>query len=135
MTPIRDSRISRSTLLGTSLLLGGLSASAALSSRPATRPFSSHREAPFVTENPKVDATDFYMFNSYEPGRDDMVVLVANYLPLQDGYGGPNYFTMDPRARYAIHVDNDGDASCRETASREHDQARRRCVPRECTRV
>ena len=25
---------------------------------------SSHREAPFITEMPKVDATDFYMFRS-----------------------------------------------------------------------
>jgi len=71
---------------------------------------SSHREAPFVTENPKVDATDFYMFTSYEPGREDHVVFVANYLPLQDAYGGPNYFKMDPTARYNIHIDNDGDA-------------------------
>jgi hypothetical protein len=71
---------------------------------------SSHREAPFVTEHPKVDATDFYMFTSYEPGREDHVTLVANYLPLQDPYGGPNYFTMDPDASYRIHVDNDGDS-------------------------
>jgi len=27
---------------------------------------SSHREAPFITEVPKVDGTDFYMFRSYE---------------------------------------------------------------------
>ena len=30
---------------------------------------SSHREAPFITEHPKVDGTDFYMFRSYESGR------------------------------------------------------------------
>ena len=71
---------------------------------------SSHREAPFVTEHPKVDATDFYMFRSYEPGRDGYVTLIANYIPLQDPYGGPNYFTMDPEALYEIHVDNNGDA-------------------------
>lgn len=71
---------------------------------------SSHREAPFLTKNPKVDATDFYMFRSYEPGREDYVTLIANYLPLQDPYGGPNYFTLDPDALYEIHVDNDGDA-------------------------
>ncbi len=71
---------------------------------------SSHREAPFVTENPKVDATDFYMFRSYEPGRDAFVTLIANYLPLQDPYGGPNYFTLDPDAVYDINIDNDGDA-------------------------
>jgi len=71
---------------------------------------SSHREAPFLTKSPKVDATDFYMFRSYEPGRGNYVTLIANYIPLQDAYGGPNYFSMDPDALYQIHVDNNGDA-------------------------
>jgi hypothetical protein len=71
---------------------------------------SSHREAPFITEMPKVDATDFYMFRSYETGREGFVTLIANYLPLQDPYGGPNYFMLDPDALYEIHVDNNGDA-------------------------
>jgi len=71
---------------------------------------SSHREAPFITENPKVDATDFYMFRSYETGREGYVTLIANYNPLQDAYGGPNYFSMSPDALYEIHIDNDGDA-------------------------
>ena len=69
---------------------------------------SSHREAPFITKNPKVDNTDFYMFRSYEAGRDGYVTLIANYLPLQHPYGGPNYFTMDPEALYEIHIDNTG---------------------------
>ena len=71
---------------------------------------SSHREAPFITTQPKVDGTDFYMFRSYESGRGDYVTLVANYIPLQDAYGGPNYFSLDPNALYEIHVDNNGDA-------------------------
>ncbi|MGQ7843048.1 DUF4331 domain-containing protein [Granulosicoccus sp. 3-233] len=71
---------------------------------------SSHAEAPFIKSRPKVDATDFYMFSSYEPGREDFVTLIANYQPLQDVYGGPNYFSMNPDAIYEIHVDNDGDA-------------------------
>ena len=72
---------------------------------------SSHREAPFITKNPKVDGTDFYMFKSYEPGREGYVTVIANYQPLQDPGGGPNYFTMDPNALYEIHVDNNGDAA------------------------
>lgn len=72
---------------------------------------SSHREAPFITEMPKVDGTDFYMFRSYETGRAGYVTLIANYVPLQDAYGGPNYFFMDPEALYEIHVSNDGDAN------------------------
>ncbi len=75
----------------------------------ATASASSHREAPFVTKNPKVDATDFYLFNSYETGRTGFVTLIANYLPLQDSYGGPNYFSLDPEALYEIHIDNNGD--------------------------
>ncbi len=72
---------------------------------------SSHREAPFITTIPKVDGTDFYMFRSYGEGAaTDSVTLIANYLPLQDAYGGPNYFTLDDDAVYEIHIDNDGDA-------------------------
>jgi Domain of unknown function (DUF4331) len=71
---------------------------------------SSHREAPFITTAPKVDGTDFYLFRSYEAGRGDYVTVIANYVPLQDAYGGPNYFSLDPDALYEIHLDNDGDA-------------------------
>src|SRR5580704_15050697 len=70
---------------------------------------SSHREAPFITTHPKVDGTDFYMFNSYEPGRAGYVTLIANYQPFEDPQGGPNYYTMDPKALYEIHIDNKGD--------------------------
>ena len=71
---------------------------------------SSHREAPSITTTPKADGTDFYMFRSYETNRSDFITVIANYQPLQDGYGGPNYFSMDPNALYEIHIDNDGDA-------------------------
>jgi Domain of unknown function (DUF4331) len=70
---------------------------------------SSHREAPAITETPKVDGTDFYMFNSYEAGRSGYVTLLADYVPVQDAYGGPNFFTLDPDARYRILIDNTGD--------------------------
>jgi hypothetical protein len=79
---------------------------------------SSHREGPFIATQPKVDGTDFYMFRSYEGvaadgsgGRSDYVTLIANYQPLQDAYGGPNYFSLDPNALYEIHIDNNGDAA------------------------
>jgi len=76
---------------------------------PSLAEASSHREAPFVSKNPKVDGTDFYAFESYETGRAGFVTLLANYQPLQDAYGGPNYFSLDPDALYEISVDNDGD--------------------------
>ncbi len=89
-----------------------LAASVAMTALAASAPAlaSSHREAPFIASMPQVDGTDFYMFRSYEPGRDAYVTLVANYLPLQDPYGGPNYFKLDARALYEIHIVNDGGA-------------------------
>jgi len=71
---------------------------------------SSHREAPFIATQPQLDATDFYMFRSYEPGRQNYVTIVADYLPLQAPYGGPNFFKLDPNALYEIHIVNDGGA-------------------------
>ena len=71
---------------------------------------SSHREAPFVTKYPQSDGTDFYLFKSYEPGREDYVTMIANYIPVQAAYGGPHYFPLDSQALYEIHVDNNGDS-------------------------
>src|SRR6202044_1677078 len=85
------------------LLIGVLAASVA-----GTAMASSHREAPFISTRPSVDGTDFYMFNSYEQGRGGFVTLIANYVPLQDPQGGPNYFLLDDSALYEISVDNTG---------------------------
>ncbi len=71
---------------------------------------SSHREAPGITEMPKVDNTDVYAFRSYEPGREAFVTLIANFQPGEGPGDGPNYYTMDPDAIYEIHIDNTGDA-------------------------
>ncbi len=83
-------------------------AAMALAAQPVMA--SSHREAPALTEMPKVDGTDLYMFRSYEPGRAAFVTFIANYQPLQGPGDGPNYYTMDPDAIYEIHVDSNGDA-------------------------
>ena len=90
--------------------LAAVLVAAALAAPAGPANASSHREAPFIATQPQVDATDFYMFRSYEPGREGYVTLIANYLPLQDPYGGPNYFKLDPYAVYEIHVTNGGSA-------------------------
>jgi hypothetical protein len=83
----------------------------------STSQASSHREAPFISKNPKVDGTDFYMFQSYSAdriqtdGTSAYTTLIANYIPLEDAYGGPNYFSFDPAALYEIEVENSGDAT------------------------
>ncbi|MBS0367135.1 MAG: DUF4331 domain-containing protein [Proteobacteria bacterium] len=91
------------------LLYGAVAAGAVAAALTCTALASSHREAPFITAHPKVDGTDFYMFNSYESGRAGYVTLIANYQPFEDPQGGPNYYTMDPKALYEIHIDNNGD--------------------------
>jgi len=87
-----------------------VAASATLMLASAAALASSHREAPFVTTAPKVDGTDFYMFRSYAPGRQDFVTLIADFIPFQDPQGGPNFYQFDPNALYEIHIDNNGDA-------------------------
>jgi hypothetical protein len=89
-------------------IVGALSFTA-LAIVPALAEASSHREAPFVSKNPKVDGTDFYAFESYEAGHTGMVTFIANYQPLQDAFGAPNYFPLDNDALYEIEIDNNGD--------------------------
>lgn len=69
---------------------------------------SSHREAPSISTDPVADGTDVYAFVS--PDQPDTVTLVANYLPLEEPAGGPNFHGFGDDVRYQIHVDNDGDA-------------------------
>jgi hypothetical protein len=69
---------------------------------------SSHREAPLISQDPLADNTDTYAFVS--PAEPDKVVLVANYIPLQAPYGGPNFFKFDDTVLYELMVDNNGDA-------------------------
>jgi hypothetical protein len=94
----------------TTALVSALCAASLPLLAPIVASGSSHREAPALTGLPKVDSTDFYIFNSYEANRAEYVTLIANYLPLQDPYGGPNYFALEQAAVYEIHVDSDGDA-------------------------
>jgi hypothetical protein len=75
---------------------------------PSNAGASSHREAPLISDDPAADNTDVYAFVS--PDKPDSVTIIANYIPLEDPAGGPNYYRFDPTVRYELHVDNDGDA-------------------------
>jgi hypothetical protein len=69
---------------------------------------SSHREAPLISGDPRADNTDVYAFVS--PDRPDTVTIIANYIPLEDPAGGPNFHSFDDNVLYEIHVDGNGDA-------------------------
>jgi hypothetical protein len=69
---------------------------------------SSHREAPLITEDPVADNTDVYAFVA--PDAPDAVTLVANWIPLEAPYGGPNFHKFGDDVLYTLKVDNNGDA-------------------------
>jgi len=69
---------------------------------------SSHREAPEISQDPVADSTDLYAFVS--PDKSDMVTLIANYVPLEDPAGGPNFFQFGDDVLYEIKISNRGDA-------------------------
>src|SRR5262245_42989011 len=69
---------------------------------------SSHREAPLISQDPAADNTDTYVFRS--PDRPDTVTIVANYIPLEQPAGGPNFPAFDDTVLYELKVDNNGDA-------------------------
>jgi hypothetical protein len=68
---------------------------------------SSHREAPEISKDPVADSTDVYAFVS--PDKPDTVTLIANYIPLQEPAGGPNFYEFGDDVLYGIHIDNNGD--------------------------
>jgi hypothetical protein len=69
---------------------------------------SSHREAPEISKDPAADNTDVYAFVS--PDEPDTVTLIANFIPFQSPYGGPNFFEFADDVLYQIHICNSGDA-------------------------
>ncbi len=75
---------------------------------PVTTLASSHREAPYISQDAAVDGTDFYMFLS--PSDATKIVFVANSYPFHYPEGGPNYFRFADNAIYAVHIDVNGDA-------------------------
>ncbi len=65
---------------------------------------SSHREAPMIANDPLADNTDLYAFRS--PANPDKIVIIADYIPAELPFGGPNYYNFGTDVRYEIHIDN-----------------------------
>jgi hypothetical protein len=75
---------------------------------PSTSSASSHREAPYVANDPAIDNTDVYAFTS--PDNASTATLIANWAPFSEPAGGPNFFPWATDAQYNINIDNNGDA-------------------------
>jgi Domain of unknown function (DUF4331) len=69
---------------------------------------SSHKEAPGIVNDAAADNTDVYAFVS--PDKPDTVTLIANFVPLEDPAGGPNFFEFGDDVLYEIHISNSGTA-------------------------
>jgi hypothetical protein len=68
---------------------------------------SSHREAPNILKDPTADNTDVWAFTA--PDAPGKLTVVANWIPLADPAGGPNFYPLDENARYYVKIDNTGD--------------------------
>jgi len=66
---------------------------------------SSHREAPAISKDPVADSTDVYAFRS--PDASATVTILANYIPLQDPAGGPNFNEFGDDVQYDVNIVND----------------------------
>src|SRR5919202_170796 len=76
---------------------------------PLSSSAASHREAPLISMDPTADITDFFMFRSYETGKDDKIVLIMDVIPGEEPSSGPNYWNFDPNVTYSFEIDNNGD--------------------------
>lgn len=64
---------------------------------------SSHREAPSITEDPMADNTDLY---AWVQGTN--LIIIANYSPLEEPAGGPNFHKFSDDVLYEIHIARGG---------------------------
>jgi Domain of unknown function (DUF4331) len=99
------SRIRRATALA---LTGALAVAAFAGLGPDASTASSHREAPLVSAEPAIDATDLYAF--VPESAPNKVALVGSWIPFEEPAGGPNFYLWAERTNYDINIDNDGDA-------------------------
>jgi hypothetical protein len=69
---------------------------------------SSHREAPAISRDPVADNTDLYAW--VKPTTHDLLYIIANYIPLEEPSGGPNFAKFSDDVLYQVHIAR-GDAN------------------------
>ncbi|MBA2389430.1 MAG: DUF4331 domain-containing protein [Geodermatophilaceae bacterium] len=106
MAPRRTSHRGVKRSLGV-LASSSLLAAAVVGVVPGTAGASSHREAPAIVNDPQHDNTDTYAFVS--PDKPDTTTIIANWIPLEEPNGGPNFYPWAAGSKYYINIDNDGD--------------------------
>lgn len=79
--------------------IGAALAAASVMSISGVAAASSHREAPAISEDPAADNTDLY---AWVQGTN--LVILANYIPLEEPAGGPNFHKFSDDVLYEIHI-------------------------------
>lgn len=97
---MRDSRFRGAWRLGLLMFLPILALTA-----PAVA--SSHREAPGISADPQADNTDLYFFR--DPVDPSRLVMISNWVPLEEPAGGPQFAHFGENIRYEFNVDSNGD--------------------------
>ena len=95
----------RRAALATLAVLTVAGSAAALA--PGVGSASSHREAPLIAGEPRLDNTDVYAFVS--PDAKDSVTMIANWTPFEEPNGGPNFYPFATRTAHDVNIDNNGD--------------------------
>jgi hypothetical protein len=93
--------------VGAAVIVGLAATAALVGTSPTAGNASSHREAPLISEDPAADNTDVYAFVS--PDRPDTVTILADYIPLEEPAGGPNFNGFGNDVLYELKIDNSGD--------------------------
>lgn len=65
---------------------------------------SSHREAPAISQDPTADNTDVYAWVEGQGTAGAKLIVIANYIPLEEPAGGPNFSAFSDDVRYEIHI-------------------------------
>jgi len=69
---------------------------------PTSALASSHREAPAISNDPAADNTDLYAWVT--PTTHDKLIILANYIPLEEPAGGPNFNSFSDDVRYTVDI-------------------------------
>jgi hypothetical protein len=67
---------------------------------------ASHRNGPLLLEDQTANLNDFYMFRSYEPGKQNNLVMSMSVQGFQNPDQGPSYYKFSDSVLYRFNINN-----------------------------
>src|ERR1700676_1797333 len=84
-----------------SVVAACLAISTALPASPA-----SHRNGPLLLEDQTANLNDFYIFRSYETGKQNNLVMSMSVQGFQNPDQGPSYYKFSDSVAYRFNINN-----------------------------